>query len=926
MNVIIASKRMLVCMVLSVSIFSAAAINAQSGTISYTAKDRVAQSISGNINQTFTGDFSWTNKSITSTGINGGAISLESISGDAISTFVGNFKFDTNKASGGGGGAVASYALKGISSIKFSSNEDDSYTEFIFQKNASRYGGAINSTGGHSFVELSANVGSISFIDNNTNHGTGSGGGIYSIASTIVPVTFNDGASKVNLSVGTGSILFSGNTTTISGAGIFSSVNNVATVPQGSSKIKLSVGDGSISFINNAAANNGGAIYSYVSGEYGISTVDVSMGEGSVSFTNNSATNTSAINRYGGAIFSRVTGASGISLVNLSVGNDSSLQFENNIVDTSGGGIYSDAYTSKISLSAGDNSEIVFRGNKNNGIANAMYISGMDLGLDINVGEAGIATFYDPITTLKNDSRLQVNLNDPASKATEQSGLIVFDGQDYVDADDANRYYDILNDTTLHNGALALANNVIYGRAGLSDAQMNTMQINDGASLFSINNFNRNDINNILNADVTLNGSLAFMNEMPDKYHKLTLNSLSGGGDIYMNLDLDTGAMDELSVVNNVNGHYILKPAVVAGDGDLAIIPILINSGVDIADPDTFSGQMKFRGFYKYDVIAKEVDVNSYNWEWVRSGSELADVTIGSIASMPLMWFTQLDNLHNRLRVADYNGFEKLGDAIWGRAFGNTISADFDTPNNIKFTENHYGSDVGMDLIAKNGNTKVLAGVFGGYMRSDRDFGNDIGNGNSLSPYGGIYGSLTDNNGFYMDITAKVQGFTTKFSGVDDSGSFKNLAIGASLNIGKSFGFGNGFFVEPRLKADYLHLNSNNFILDINDIKLSVEDSNIYRLLGGFRLGQKVGVGSNNNPLIWYVSADIENQSSTAGLIRAEYDTIYDNNADGMQTVFGLGLSYNDSASSKIYLDAKSSIGDKYRQKLGLSLGYSLRF
>jgi|GEM_PF-2363058 len=855
-------------------------------------------------------------------GLNGGGIFSFGGSSSSVDLFVGCGDISIIKNTAGGyGGGIFSWVEHTSSSVDLSVFRGDIS---IIKNTAGWDGGGIYSYavyGDSSSVDLSVFRGDISIIKNTAG---GSGGGIYSegcFSSVSLSVVFGDISiikntagwdgggifswglpGSVDLSVFRGDISIIKNTAGGSGGGILS----------GNSPIDLSVVFGDISIIKNKAVGDGGGIYSV--GHDIPSEVDLSVIFGDISIIKNKAGGS------GGGIFS----SGGSSSVDLFVGHGD-ISVIKNKAGGSGGGIYSGSNTSSVvNLSSGDGGQILFKGNKHHDdIANAIYFDteneDASLALNINIGFGGTAAFYDPITaTAEYDNRVQVNLNKNNQNicGSVSNGLIIFDGGDYLNADGVNRYYDMVNDTVLHNGVLAIANNVIYGRDG---ASISTMTINEGAALLSVQDFDLGRVNNIINADVTLNNStLAFLNKLPDTYHTLNINSLAGSGDIYMSFDSYSGDNDILNIADTADGDYEVMISM-TGNAGIERFDSFISS--ENSSAAVFNGEINYKSLYNY--VVESANVNNTSWDLVRYESTLADVLFGSLNSVQLSWFGQLDNLNNRLRGITSNDVMNIGDAFWIRGFGNNIKADLETPNNVTFTENHYGTDIGIDLIA---GSHVLAGLYGGYMRADRNFSHNTGTGNTLSPYGGFYGTFADNNGLYIDIITKAQTFKSKFNSNIDSGDINTTGFGGSLEIGKSFSIRNNFFIEPRLQASYLYLTSDDFAFDDSGFVLNIDDTAVYRLLGGFKIGQNIAVSNSAKPLTWYISADIESQTSSGGELTAENGMIYDFHTDGIRTSFGIGLSYNDSASSKAHIDIESSFGDKYKRILGISAGYMSRF
>ena len=585
--------------------------------------------------------------------------------------------------------------------------------------------------------------------------------------------------------------------------------------------------------------------------------------------------------------------------------------------------------SSSITLIAGENGTITFRGNKHNitldngapvagtGTANTIFFGGSPLGAELNftIGSGGTIEFYDPIAS-NNDAKVAVNINDGVrSFPTLPMGTVTLNGKDYIDEDDINRYYDITNDTKVYAGAFGLANNIIYGRNGGNS----TVDISKDATLFSSNTLGRNDINNIINAYITNYGSLYFLNNVNNTYNILSVNAYAGESDIYFNFNSDDGASDILAVENGAFGNHIVS-ATGIGAGTLLIIPDVITVG-KTSGAETFTGGGS-AGLYNYNL---EQNIAG-NWDLVRRGfNDTSDITLTSIASLHIGWFTQLDDLTHRLGMVRIEDYVDNDSSFWVRSFVGQVDSKFKSVNNINFKEYQYGADMGYDMTVKRrGSWTSLFGLFGGYMRGDRSF-NDIAssNGYTTSIYGGIYGTFVSDSGMYVDIVSKAQNFRSKLNLANNSASFKALGFGTSIEAGKPFDVGSGVFIEPRVQAAVLSLEGENIAFG-SGFDVHRDAATIYRFIGAVKLGQTVNIG-NNKPFTYYLTLGVEKETSTGGKVRSG-DDVFNVDTDGIRTITGFGLVYNSSRTSQAHFDIETAFGDKYKRPWTVNVGYRVQF
>jgi|GEM_PF-5274134 len=856
----------------------------------------------------------------------GGAMLAENITleGSDYSTFA-----FINNSSIGNGGAINTRNDLSVSA--------GNYSKIIFDGNSADVGGAIsaaNFIGGSSSVDFS--VLDNSYIIFSDNKGDSQGGAL-ALTNALMTITAGNNSGIIFES----NYLPSDSISTNAGGAIYA-VGNMG----GSISTLISVEDNSnILFFNNRAIGSvdgrGGAIFTASFSDN--TELSLLAGDNSNIIFSKNIANGSEVSA-GGAILSE--GKAGANLT-LSTGANGKIIFTDNMISRAseygfGGAVniaLSGTGSSYMNINGGDNSLVLFRGNKYDvdmtdienpvgGIANAIYFDNSEedwrgnqievsATLNLNSGAGGKILFYDPITAIADSSRrVTVNINENGST----DSAIIFDGIDYYDQDDINRYYDMITDTTVFKGTLGLANNAIYGRIDESS----TFELKEGTSLLSMRNLGVADANitNIINADVlTADSNIIFMNAISDTYNRLRMNSLTGTGNILLGFNSDTTAGDVIEISGNVNGSYDV------GGFGLGNATQSVISDVIMVDGDlkgTFGGKISV-GFFNYRPVLND----DGNWDLVRKDfNDASDITVIGLATLSTNWFAQLDNLTHRLgqvRVDDHTAYKE--NELWIRGFGSQIQTKFNLANNINFKGMQYGTDFGYDIIAKNNeNSRLLFGLFGGYSRADNTF-DDVNesNGYTNSLYGGLYSTWVANSGLYIDVVAKAQNFRTTMNLPENDGlKFNNMAFGASIEVGAPIKIGNGFFIEPRLQAAIMHMAEKEFTLT-HGFDVNIDAMNIYHFVGAVKLGQNVTIGDNNRELCYYLSAGLEDEISDGGKFRIT-DSVLNVDPDGVRTVLGAGLTYRHTANTQLYFDFETSFGEKYKRPFAFSGGYKIQF
>lgn len=325
------------------------------------------------------------------------------------------------------------------------------------------------------------------------------------------------------------------------------------------------------------------------------------------------------------------------------------------------------------------------------------------------------------------------------------------------------------------------------------------------------------------------------------------------------------------------------------------------------------------------------------------AGQAIVD-TSGALATT---WFSQLDMLHKRMgelrlntpalepspvpadgkAIADKKTFAPLEVSttrsdIWLRGYGQQINANTQLTG-AGFTEYLWGTDLGVDKGWRLGRGWLYTGLYGGYGEAYRQFGGPA-NGETKTIYGGLYGTYLWDNGWYVDGVAKLNWFENSFTAYDNlggkiDGRYQNWGLGFSMEGGKRFQIGDGWFVEPQGQAAYVYLTSAKYTAG-NGTDVDIAGNNLWQLRVGGLAGREISLGSLGM-LQPYVKAYFVEAVSSGGQLRADGGT-WRPSLDGPRVEGGAGLAWAFNQNVQVYADYEMAAGTAYTKPWGANLGF----
>ncbi|MBR1979671.1 autotransporter domain-containing protein, partial [Candidatus Proelusimicrobium excrementi] len=294
---------------------------------------------------------------------------------------------------------------------------------------------------------------------------------------------------------------------------------------------------------------------------------------------------------------------------------------------------------------------------------------------------------------------------------------------------------------------------------------------------------------------------------------------------IKMNVNLETGESDRLTVNGNYEGQTVLALSNTAdvakettGDG---IKLVEFSSGAQVDGDFELLGGKWDEGGYEY-LLHQGTAAGVGSDYYLRNSMVYTDV-FKSMLNIPLMNSViarsgmnslqkRMGDLRNMTEGSNQNG-------IWAR----TYYKDMRVKDLVETDMSLFGVEAGYDwLFTPNEPTKLYAGVMIGYanagsIKTEKENGSVYGDGKGTSPSVGIYATLANDDKWFVDLAAR--NFWTKLDMTHYSASGSQLKFepersifAVSLEGGKEFtqDLGGDSFIriEPKAEIEYMSASS----------------------------------------------------------------------------------------------------------------------
>ncbi|MCW8274995.1 autotransporter outer membrane beta-barrel domain-containing protein [Pseudomonas sp. PCH199] len=464
---------------------------------------------------------------------------------------------------------------------------------------------------------------------------------------------------------------------------------------------------------------------------------------------------------------------------------------------------------------------------------------------------------------------------------------------------------DVVGDVSADAGATA--NITLQNQATL------TGRLENVASLAVNSQARWNMVGNASIGNLSMNGgSIQFGS--PTEFYKLSVANLSGNGTFLMDADFSTGQVDTLEVTGNATGnHKVVMGSSGADPTGLSSIPVIHIASGD-AQFSLLNGPVDL-GAFSYDLIQQ----GNNDW-YLNTASRVISPGTQSVLALfntaPTVWYGELSTLRSRMGEVRMDEGKSGG---WVRAYGNKYNVS--ASSGVAYQQTQQGLSFGADAPLPIGDGRWLAGVFGGYSKSDLDIGR--GTNGTVDSYSiGAYTTWLHEGGYYFDGVLKFNHFENESDvqlsdGKKTKGNYDNNGIGASLEFGQHIALTDNYFIEPFSQLSGVIIQGQDYDLDNG---LSADGDRTRSLLG--KVGATAGRNFNVDGKVVqpYVRAAYVHEFAKNNEVKVN-DNAFNNDLSGSRGELGAGLAMSLAEKWHAHVDLDYSNGDKIEQPWGVNFG-----
>ncbi len=505
-----------------------------------------------------------------------------------------------------------------------------------------------------------------------------------------------------------------------------------------------------------------------------------------------------------------------------------------------------------------------------------------------------------------------------------------------------------------YNGhSSVLKGDVNIGSSGKLDVVYNgenntgEASLNVNGDVFLTNNTPETDATFNFNNATLQGGNISFSHTDGGEFTRLNLASLDGSGTFWMNTDIANQDGDFLNVAGEANGSFGVYVA------DSGVSPVsadslqIIQTGGGSAVFALANGGVVDLGTYQYNLVADHVG----GWflaNYVAPEPEpeppvepeppinppvepeppvIMPLTITPSTAAVLAMSTvdqlifQSETLAVRGRLDEIRFSHDTN--VWGKVLGSRYNVN--TSVGADYDMNVTGIVIGADISTEGRNSVITKGAFFNYTHADIDFSRG-GDGGVDSYSVGAYANYQHDNGVYVDGILKANRFNNTVdarmtSGVSASGSYNTNGIGASIQGGKYFYYGNSY-IAPYGAVSGLTTASSNYTLS-NGMKANIGSERSFLGEAGVNIGHQFK--SNSMLLRPYAKLALVTEFVNSNTVKVNDDNFV-NDLSGTRNVYQAGINAQITPSLSISADANHITGTHVESKWTGNLGLAYSF
>ncbi|MCF5054355.1 autotransporter outer membrane beta-barrel domain-containing protein [Pseudomonas syringae] len=474
-------------------------------------------------------------------------------------------------------------------------------------------------------------------------------------------------------------------------------------------------------------------------------------------------------------------------------------------------------------------------------------------------------------------------------------------------------------------------NSTLVGDVVVSAGSTGTVQLNNNALLTG-------QLRNVAQLDANTGGKWMLVGDSevgalrmaggavefgaPSRFFQLNTNSLAGNGTFIMHTNFNTGETDLLNVNGNAEGNHQLLIA--ASGNELAV-------GEPIKVVHTQSGGARF------GLVGNTVDVGAFAYglkqegtDWyldpARKGpSTSAQAVLALFNAAPTVLLAETNIL--RTRMGELRFSEGKSQGLWMRSYGNKYDVAANS-NGLGYTQNQTGFAIGADTALEAGDGQWLAGVMGGYSKSDLSL--TRGSSGMVNSYHvGAYATWLDaESGVYVDLVGKVnrlnsQSQVNMSDGQRAKGNFTQDAVSASAEVGRHIKLDDDFFVEPYAQLSTAFIAGSSYTMD-NGLKAKGDSTKSVLGKVGVTVGKNIQLdgGPVLQPYLRTAAAHEFNDNNKVFI----NNQAFNNDLSGSRYEVAAGMAVNLSDNLKLHAEIETSQGKKIDMPWGGTVGLRYTF